>query len=45
MATRIYITQPVADSAIERLKKIGVVDYNPDPLHIMSKDELIAAEE
>ena len=43
MATRIYITQPVADSAIERLKKIGVVDYNPDPLHIMSKDELIAA--
>ena len=43
MATRIYITQPVAQSAIERLRKIGTVGYNPDPLHIMSKDELIAA--
>ena len=43
MATRIFITQPVAKSAIERLKKIGAVEHNPDPLHIMTKAELVAA--
>ena len=41
--TRIFITQPVAQSAIERLKEVAVVDVNPDPVHIPTKDELIAA--
>jgi glyoxylate reductase len=40
---RIYITQPVHASAIERLQAIADVDWNRDPLHIMTKDELIAA--
>jgi len=40
---RIFITQPVAQSAIARLREIGEVDVNPDPLHIPSKEELLAA--
>jgi len=45
MATRprIFITQPVAQSAIERLRDVAVVDFNPDPVHVPTKDELIAA--
>ena len=41
--TRIYITQPVARSATERLRAVAAVDFNPDPLHIATKDELLAA--
>lgn len=40
---RIYITQPVAQSAIDRLKKIADVRLNQDPLHIMTQAELIEA--
>jgi glyoxylate reductase len=40
---RIFITQPVAQSAIERLKKIAEVDFNPDPVHIPTKGEMLAA--
>jgi len=40
---RIFITQPVAQSAIERLKKIAEVDLNPDSVHIPGKDEMLAA--
>jgi glyoxylate reductase len=40
---RIYITQPVHSSAIERLQAIADVEWNHDPLHIMTKEELIAA--
>jgi glyoxylate reductase len=43
VSARIYITQPVASSAIERLRKVADVDLNPDPLHIATKDELLAA--
>jgi glyoxylate reductase len=43
MRPRIYITQPVHTSAIERLQAIADVEWNPDPLHIMTKDELIDA--
>jgi glyoxylate reductase len=42
MRPRIFITQPVAPSAIARLRNIGDVRMNPDPLHIMTKGELIA---
>jgi glyoxylate reductase len=40
---RIFITQPVAQSAIERLKNIAEVEFNPDSVHIPGKDEMLAA--
>lgn len=43
MRPRIYITQPVAQSAIARLQKVADVKWNPDAVHIMTQDELIAA--
>ena len=43
MRPRIYITQPVAKSAIERLKQVAEVELNPDPVHIPSKQELLDA--
>lgn len=43
MHARVYITQPIAPSAIARLRQVAEVDFNPDPLHIPTKDELLAA--
>lgn len=43
MRPRIYLTQPVAPSAIERLRTIAEVTLNSDPLHIATKDELLKA--
>lgn len=43
MRPRIFVTQPVASSALERLKKVADVSLNPDPLHIVTKDELLKA--
>ena len=43
MRPRIYITQPVAPSAVERLKKIADIDMNPDSVHIPGKEEMIEA--
>jgi glyoxylate reductase len=43
MRHRVFITQPVAKSAIERLRSVAEVAWNPDALHIMTKDELRAA--
>ena len=40
---RIFITQPVAASAIERLRSRAELDFNPDPVHVPTKDELLAA--
>ena len=40
---RVFITQPVHASAIERLRSVADVEWNRDPLHILSKDELIVA--
>src|ERR1700681_515839 len=40
---RVFITQPIARSAIERLRSVAEVDGNPDAVHIMTKDELLAA--
>jgi glyoxylate reductase len=39
---RIYITQPVADSAVARLRAVADVEMNPDTLHIATKQELFA---
>lgn len=43
MRPRIFITQPVAASAIERLRGVADVTLNPDPLHIATREELVAA--
>lgn len=43
MRSRIFITQPVHASAIERLQSLAHVEWNRDPLRILSKDELLAA--
>jgi glyoxylate reductase len=40
---RIFVTQPVADSAIRRLRKLGSVKVFPDDSRIMPKSKLIAA--
>ena len=41
--TRIYITQPVAKSAIARLRAVATVTVNPDASRIVARRELIAA--
>lgn len=40
---RIFVTQPIAESAIRRLAERAEVTQNRDPLHIMTKAELIRA--
>lgn len=40
---KVYVTQPIAESALERLRARAEVRLNPDPLHIPAKDELAAA--
>jgi glyoxylate reductase len=41
MRPRIFITQPVAASAIERLRAVADVELNPNSLHIITKSELL----
>lgn len=41
MRPRIFITQPVAASAIERLRAVADVELNPDSLHIVTQSELL----
>ncbi len=43
MRQRVFITQPVPASAIERLQKMADVEWNRDAVHVMTKDELMAA--
>ena len=43
MRLRVFITQPIAQSAIERLRSVAEVEWNSDALHIMTHDELCAA--
>lgn len=40
---RIYVTQPIAASALARLNAVAEVTLNSDPLHIVTQEELIAA--
>jgi glyoxylate reductase len=40
---RIFVTQPVAKSAIDRLRKVGSVTVHPDSSRILAKPALIAA--
>jgi glyoxylate reductase len=43
MRPRIFITQPVARSAIERLRQVARVKVNPDSSRIIPKKTLVAA--
>ena len=43
MRPSIYITQPVAESAIERLRKVAEVEVNPDASRVLDKELTIAA--
>ncbi len=43
MRPRVFILQPVARSAIEHLRSTAEVEWNPDAVHIMTKDELRGA--
>ncbi len=38
---KIFVTQPVAASAIDRLRAVADVELNPDSLHIATKSELL----
>jgi glyoxylate reductase len=40
---RIFITQPIPTSALERLKALGEVEWNRDAMHIMTEHEVGAA--
>jgi glyoxylate reductase len=40
---RIFVTQPVAESALARLRKVAQVRFNPDDSRIIAKRALIAA--
>ncbi len=39
----IYLTQPIAEPALARLRAAGEVELNPDPLHVPDRAELAAA--
>ena len=43
MRPRIFVTQPVAKSAIDRLRQVATVKVNPDSSRIIPKKTLIAA--
>jgi glyoxylate reductase len=43
MRPRIFVTQPIADSALKRLRKFGTVKVNPDASRILAKRALVAA--
>jgi glyoxylate reductase len=43
MRPRVFITQPVHAGAIERLRSVADVEWNRDPLHILTNAELLEA--
>jgi len=43
MVTRIFVTQPIASSALQRLRNVGQVTVNPDDSQILPKEALCAA--
>src|SRR5438270_358143 len=43
MRPRLFVTQPVAKSAIARLRKVASVTVNPDASRILPKRKLVAA--
>src|SRR3989304_2130663 len=43
MIPKIFVTQPIPEKALARLRELGSVELNPDSAHIVTKPELIAA--
>jgi glyoxylate reductase len=43
MRPRIFVTQPIADSALKRLRKVATVKVHPDASRIIDKRTLMAA--
>jgi len=43
MRPRIFVTQPIADSALKRLRTVAAVKVNPDASRVPGKRDLIAA--
>jgi glyoxylate reductase len=43
MRTRIFVTQPIVESALARLRAVADVDVNPDDSRILPKDNLCTA--
>ncbi len=43
MAPTIFLTQPIPENALTRLREVGSVEFNPDSTHIITKPELIDA--
>src|SRR5919106_2187391 len=43
MTAKIFVTQPIPEKALARLRAVGDVELNPDSTHIITKPELIAA--
>jgi glyoxylate reductase len=37
----IFVTQPIAEGALDRLRAVGEVRLNPDALHILTRSELM----
>jgi glyoxylate reductase len=40
---RVFVTQPIAESALDRLRVVADVEVNPDSSKVLPKDRLIAA--
>ncbi len=43
MQPKVFITQPVSETAIRKLQAVAEVTWNPDPLHVVTKTELLEA--
>jgi lactate dehydrogenase-like 2-hydroxyacid dehydrogenase len=43
MAPRIFVTQPIPEKALARLREHGRVEFNADSAHILTKPELMTA--
>ena len=43
MPPKIFVTQPIQEKALARLREVGDVEINPDSTHIITKSELMAA--
>ena len=43
MRPNIFVTQPIPEKALARLREFGSVEINPDSTHIITKPELMAA--
>jgi glyoxylate reductase len=40
---RVFVTQPIAESALARLRQVAEVEVNPDSSRVLAKDRLIEA--